>query len=471
MTSPSHNPLNRKQTDEIQMMTSSSHKPLDRKQTDDIEVAISSTSVHHQAVKSHNSLTISGHKGPKEAIGCRWCCPTPVVCILIVVIWCFLTIICIILLPFLMVAFLVTPLLQFILKGDEYYKVTIVKDYLRLLITLTMLIILGSLGIFSMILLGFPRSKHVIFVGLSITKWIHTYCVIFGLFYLNYIISICLMALVVPLLWLNPEKRRIHVYNGLLEIIDCLICLWMVSEVMTHVPAFKTHTILNLYTHKWIEVSLFIIIACNVIILSTHTILWILRKFLREKLDQDSDSNQPTICDAIAELFNKKYLLYYANGMKLSIDFFFSSLLLLVVWVWYFGSCLGETHRSRYVKEFGTWTCVSLLICSILWVIKTCVLLSWEASSVYERLDSKILDGGNQLYFLGVISRDSYDSFNLLHMETYYGWFGDLLIKTFGYSTGTPFVSCVRRFMRKKKYAHNDDTLSYFSKKQKVRED
>lgn len=71
---------------------------------------------------------------------------------------------------------------------------------------------------------------------------------------------------------LHHTDSGINVKEGVAEIVDCLI-FWMAEhEVMKRVPDLEHHTVLGLHTQKWIEVSLFILIAYNVISLSTHLI-------------------------------------------------------------------------------------------------------------------------------------------------------------------------------------------------------
>ena len=89
--------------------------------------------------------------------------------------------------------------------------------------------------------------------------------------------------------------------------------------------------------------------------------------------------------------------MYWANGMKRSINFILSSLLLLFTWICFFDSHLDRISKAKKVLEFGTWTCVSLLIYAFLWLI---ILLSWEARCVCNRLtcvSRKILEGGQKL--------------------------------------------------------------------------
>lgn len=103
--------------------------------------------------------------------------------------------------------------------------------------------------------------------------------------------------------------------------------------------------------------------------------------------------------------------------MRRGISFVLSSVLLLLIWVSYFRSHLEETAKAKRVLDFGTSTFICLLICSLLWLIKDCVLLAWEANAVYSRLSFDILENGKKLYFLGLLGRHKFDVFNLRYIR------------------------------------------------------
>ncbi|XP_074292542.1 mechanosensitive ion channel protein 9-like isoform X3 [Silene latifolia] len=182
---------------------------------------------------------------------------------------------------------------------------------------------------------------------------------------------------------------------------------------MNSVPTFKQSNIFGIYTRKWIKVSLFLLIGYNIITLLTHFFVWSLPKIFRHHPGVGVKFNHVlsiVCCDKIGKgAFNQKYLVYVATGIKSSIIFILSMLMLLITWLVYFGNRLDRTPQDKGVLEFGTWTMVSILLCSFLWLIKSCVLLYWEAHSVYDRLHSKITAIGKQLYFLIMLSHTHYE--------------------------------------------------------------
>lgn len=213
------------------------------------------------------------------------------------------------------------------------------------------------------------------------------------------------MVSLIPYFPLNHIETGCNVREGVVEIIECLTLWWLGgSVVMKYFPTLKNHQSLGVHTWKWIEVSVLVLIGYNVITICTHMIVLSLLH-----------TKSPLLLTNVELLSD---LVYWAIGMKHSINFTLNSILILLTWVLYFGSHLNETPRAKKVLEIGTWTCFSILICSVFSLIKTCVLLSWEAAAVYNRLNSRILGGGKQLYFLGIIGRRNHDSFNLLYVDT-----------------------------------------------------
>lgn len=222
-----------------------------------------------------------------------------------------------------------------------------------------------------------------------------------------------------PSIPLAHTESSLYVRAAVLEIIDCLTFWAIQFLVMRAVPTLMHHKLLGLYTRRWIDVSILVLISHNVIKISTHIIVWLLRELACEKLDPGPNEKSKRYF-IMEKILQRKYLVYYANGTKHSINTILTSVMLLLTWVLYLRSKVDETPRTQDIIQFGTWTCVTFLIASVLWLIKTCLLLSWEASVVYNRLDwsSKIIDGGLQLHFLGIIDQHNYDVFNLLQI----GW-------------------------------------------------
>lgn len=336
-------------------------------------------------------------------------------------IWSIVTLLSIIIavasLPLLLVSFLVTRLLQFIRHGDDYDRAVHFKLFIRAWIYTGM----SSLVIILAILYGIAKNnstlKRAVFMGSPLSNWIVIYFVIFGIYVFNWALSVFIYKFI-PIVPLDHSESGLNVPENVLEIIDCFIFWLALSEVYKRVPAFKDDKIFGLYTRKWIEVSIFLLIAYNVIILSTRLIVRLF-KFADKRLHSGSNKKSRRYL-FMEKMMHLRYLMYCANGLKHNIDFVLTSLMLLLIWVLYFGSHLNEygTTRAKKLVEIGTWTCVSLLVCAFLWLIKTCLLLSWEASAVYNRLETKIIDGGKQLYFLGIIGRHVHDFFNLQYEST-----------------------------------------------------
>lgn len=97
----------------------------------------------------------------------------------------------------------------------------------------------------------------------------------------------------------------------------------------------------------------------------------------------------------LGKLADQYRLRYYLKGLRKSITFLLTIIMLLLTWKFYFGKYLHPT-----TLQFGIWTFVSILLCAFLWLIKSILLLKWRANSCYDRLSSKILDIGENLYFL-----------------------------------------------------------------------
>ncbi|XP_048499775.1 uncharacterized protein LOC104889969 isoform X2 [Beta vulgaris subsp. vulgaris] len=422
----------------------SKQHPVKRKKEDDSE--FSHIPPQHQTVNISSDDTTTSQYLPKKnrALSCFkiifapfkclfTCCATCVFGLVTAIfaicagatigaiIWSIVTLLSIIIaiasLPLLLVSFLVTRLLQFIRHGDDYDSAVHFKLFIRAWIYTGM----SSLVVILAILYGIAKNnstlKRAVFMGSPLSNWIVIYFVIFGIYVFNWALSVFIYKFI-PIVPLDHSESGLNVPENVLEIIDCFIFWLALSEVYKRVPAFKDDKIFGLYTRKWIEVSIFLLIAYNVIILSTRLIVRLF-KFADKRLH--SGSNKKSRRYLFTEkMMHLRYLMYCANGLKHNIDFVLTSLMLLLIWVLYFGSHLNEygTTRAKKLVEIGTWTCVSLLVCAFLWLIKTCLLLSWEASAVYNRLETKIIDGGKQLYFLGIIGRHVHDFFNLQYEST-----------------------------------------------------
>ncbi|XP_056683169.1 uncharacterized protein [Spinacia oleracea] len=338
--------------------------------------------------------------------------------------------IAIVFLPCLLLSFILVRLLQFIRHGEAYDNLVLLKFYIRTWIYyLYLYLIAPALAIYLTIAWYSRTLQSTFFNGLLLgysppTKskvlgdWQHICSVISGMLIISTILLI-LAFNYIPRLQLDLLESGINVPEAVLEVADCLnVFIWMkILLKITAAPALKHHKILGLETWKWIQAFIFIVIIYNVITILTRLSVWSLQKYVshdKPATQKDTATGRSSI---LHKIFRRRYLVYWGNGMKHSINFILSSSLFLFAWVLYFRSYLKTTPTARKVWEFGTWTCLSFLTCAIFWLIKNCVVLSWEADSIYIRLESKILQGAKQLYFLGIMGRHDYDIFNLLYHD------------------------------------------------------
>uniref|UniRef100_A0A803LEW8 Mechanosensitive ion channel protein n=1 Tax=Chenopodium quinoa TaxID=63459 RepID=A0A803LEW8_CHEQI len=180
-------------------------------------------------------------------------------------------------LPLLLVSFLVIRLLQFFSHGDAYDKAVQLMLFIRAWILIDMVVFLIILWIFFWVPKNISGLRHVLLLGLTLADWVSLYYVIFGIYILSCFVSVVTINLL-PLVPLDHTESGLILPEAVLEIIDCLIFWLAESEVMKRVSTFKHHKILGLNTQNWIEVSIFVLVAYNVITLSTYMIVWLLRK-------------------------------------------------------------------------------------------------------------------------------------------------------------------------------------------------
>ncbi|XP_074292553.1 mechanosensitive ion channel protein 10-like [Silene latifolia] len=319
--------------------------------------------------------------------------------------------------PVLLVAFLVVRLFQIIFRAENYEKRAIVMVLLRYWTFVVVMLLLVELGIFYPIAKNVPRLKLVMIIGLPITKWIKIICILSGIHLIGQFIWVFL-CFVIGHVFRDEDVEIFFPLESISEITGCLLVLWANAVVMSSVPIFKQSKIFGIYTDEWVKVSLFLLIGYNIITLLAHLLVWSLQKIWSLQIFlEDYPSIGDTLkgasscfcCDQLQKVtFNEKYAVYALNGTKRSAIFILSMVMLLITWVLYFGKHLNTTPEDKRVLEFGTWTLVSLLICSFLWLIKSCILLYWEARSVYDRLHSKITAIGKQLYFFILLSYTHY---------------------------------------------------------------
>ncbi|KNA07277.1 hypothetical protein SOVF_173410 isoform A [Spinacia oleracea] len=338
--------------------------------------------------------------------------------------------IAIVFLPCLLLSFILVRLLQFIRHGEAYDNLVLLKFYIRTWIYyLYLYSIAPALAIFLAIAWYSRSLQSIFFHGLLLGYSDPTKRKVLGVwqricFCISTMLMISTILLIlafsyIPRLQLDLLESGINIPEAVLEVADCLnVFIWMkILLKITAAPALKHHKILGLETWKWIQAFIFIVIIYNAITILTRVSVWSLQKYVSHDKPVTQKETATGRSSILHKIFRRRYLVYWGNGMKHSINFILSSSLFLFAWVLYFRSYLKTTPTARKVWEFGTWTYLSFLTCAILWLIKNCVVLSWEADSIYVRLESKILQGAKQLYFLGIMGRHDYDIFNLLYHD------------------------------------------------------
>ncbi|KAL9233652.1 hypothetical protein vseg_008619 [Gypsophila vaccaria] len=311
-------------------------------------------------------------------------------------------------LPLVLIAFVVLRLVQFVIRCHVFEKHFALKVLMRYWILVVALLLLLEVGLFYPIAKFVPGVKVVMIIGLPITMWIKLICILVGIYLINLVIWIFAAVLLAdPISEGNGECWEL-ILEAVSEIFGCLLFFWAQVVVMNSVPTFKQSKIFGIYTQKWIQVSLSVLIGYDIITLLAHILVWSLPKIFADNLrigEKLSTALSVVCCDDLGKgTFNKKYVVYVGIGIKRSIIFILSMVMLLLTWVLYFDDHLNTTAQDKRVLKFGTWSLVSLLICSFFWLIKSCILLYWEAHAVYSRLHSKTADIGKQLYFLVLLS-------------------------------------------------------------------
>ncbi|KAL2940912.1 Mechanosensitive ion channel protein 10 [Bienertia sinuspersici] len=340
---------------------------------------------------------------PESAL--EWCCfsvgviiALPLSIPLTVFIFCSITVICYTIMIIMVLSLILIRIFQLIRWGNDYEKLTQFKLIIRFWLYFFAGMSIVGLWMFYALAKYVPFLKQVIVLEMPLTKWVVLTSVMCGL---------CILSTFLNTLAHQAAAMRINRRHSLIfgqacsEIIDGLILLWAADEVMKRVPSVREHhEILGLSTAKWIKVSVFILIGYNLITLFTRFIALLL-----EKLSQRRPLTTDTITFKRYVMKNHlrvRYLVYYANGIAVSISFVLSSLLLLLTWIFYFRTHLSGNNAAS-IWEYGKWTLVSLFIFSFLWLIKTCVLLAWEAHTIYDRLQDPIISTCEQLYFLIIL--------------------------------------------------------------------
>ncbi|XP_074263279.1 mechanosensitive ion channel protein 10-like isoform X1 [Silene latifolia] len=304
-------------------------------------------------------------------------------------------------------AFVVVQFVQFFAKWDVFGKGFMNKVLLRYWIVSFSLILLIEVALIYLFAEYVPALKLVKILGLPITKWIKIISLLVGLVIFSQVLWASIHF------YVGIRATNTLIYNGLIdpeatsEAFGCLL-FWLAEVVVINsVPTFKQSKIVGIYTQKWIEACLSVLLVSNIISCFAQTIVWLLLRFDAD----DSKSKMLRFVLSASGLVTLeknsstlRYAGYVASGIKRSIIFVLSAAMLLLTWQLYIGPHLNITSLDKRIMQFGTWTFVSVLICSFLWLIKSCLLLYWEAYTVYDRLHSKFTDIGKQLYFLALLS-------------------------------------------------------------------
>ncbi|GMH16002.1 hypothetical protein Nepgr_017843 [Nepenthes gracilis] len=109
----------------------------------------------------------------------------------------------------------------------------------------------------------------------------------------------------------------------------------------------------------------------------------------------------------------RKSAVYYAEGLRRSVNFLLLWISVILTWHFYFRSRKGlrETGHIDILFHIIRWSLVSFLIFRICWLLKNILLLKWKAQAVYDRFSDRILRAGFQWYFLGLLSGTNWDIF------------------------------------------------------------
>ncbi|XP_074292524.1 mechanosensitive ion channel protein 9-like isoform X2 [Silene latifolia] len=375
-------------------------------QTDSVSVKVESPKSVSEKPTDPPSVEIKQRTIPYILFCCFLCvCLSPLA-------YAFISVLTVGILPLLLIGFVLVRLFQIIVRAESYEKRFIVMILLRYWIFVVVMLLLVEVGIFYPIAKYVPGLKSVLIIGLPITKWINLICILIGIYVIGQVIWAFVFFILANISLGDEDEEGFIAMESVSEIAGCLLALWANVVIMSSVPIFKQSKIFGVYTQKWIKVSLLVLIGYNIITLLTHLFVRSLPKIYGDPLDvgENIKSKFSSICceDMTKGAFNKKNIVYIASGIKRSIIFILSMVMLLTTWVVYFDNRLDTTSKNQRILAFGTWTFVSLLVCSLLWLLKSCLLLYWEAHTVYDRLHPKIRDIGKQLYFLVMLSNEHY---------------------------------------------------------------
>ncbi|GAB2249652.1 hypothetical protein Droror1_Dr00013011 [Drosera rotundifolia] len=187
--------------------------------------------------------------------------------------------------------------------------------------------------------------------------------------------------------FLDPAVRQYAklVFSMIRNRVLLVILLWLIINLS--IAGLRKKNVLGSKLWKW--TLLIVILSCGyrAISMVSHLCLYFLELIFKDKKD-------------------KKEILYHAKGLRPSINLVIFSCSLLLIWHFYFRSDHGlkQTSGSDKVFDLGTPTLISLLIFALLWLLRSILLLKWEAHVVYKRFLDRILRAGFQVYFLALMS-------------------------------------------------------------------
>ncbi|XP_074263277.1 uncharacterized protein LOC141586063 isoform X2 [Silene latifolia] len=284
-------------------------------------------------------------------------CLVPVVLLIYVCV----TVVTVLALAFFLVEIVVIRFLQFFVESNNFGKVVMNKTKMRIWVSMDLILLLFEVGLFYPFAKHVPGLKLVMIIGLPITNWFKIIALLIVLYILSQLVWVCIESFsgwqasdswIYKSDLINPEATS--------EIFGCLL-FWLAEvEVMNRVPAFKQSKIIGIYTRKWVEACIFILIGYNIITCLSQMFVCLLLRF-----DRDDSRLGKILRSVLSCLFleslekgasNRRYTAYIASGIKRSIIFLLTMVMLLLTWVLYFGRHLNVTSQDKRIMEFGTRT-------------------------------------------------------------------------------------------------------------------
>ncbi|GAB4842485.1 hypothetical protein Ancab_012459 [Ancistrocladus abbreviatus] len=187
----------------------------------------------------------------------------------------------------------------------------------------------------------------------------------------------------------RTEFRVTKLVAAILSLVLTGLLAWLVINLS--VKSLKRKIILGSHLWQWTLAVVILSFVYPMINMVTGLIL----TFLKIKYKRHTDA------------------VYFAEGLKTSINLVIFSAAFSLIWHFYFRSHQGlrKTSDTNLLFRIVRWTLVSFFIFSICWLFKETLLLIWEAHSIYNRFRKRILRAGFQLYFLARISGTSMHNF------------------------------------------------------------